>query len=423
MHWACYTGINSDKQVAHLQLSSSRVETAVRLHVLRLTVDAQPFSMIAAALLALTLLMHSPWPAVAGWWGCMLCAQLCYRQLLLRLLQPDRIDLSLSQRDFLCFCGATLLISLLWSCAPWWLVADNDPLYMMLVLLWLAAVAAAYAAYFFSVRPLFYLALLVLVLSAMLKLLLSGVPVLYLAALSCLLYGMALVVVIWPLHRIIRDSFVARDENAALLNELGAQQQQLEAVNLQLEEQGRLLDEALVKVEELVAHDPLTGALSRRAILLQGERLLEQASLAGQPFCLAMLDLDHFKSINDGFGHLVGDEVLRQTCLLLGAELRASDSLGRYGGEEFMLLLSGAELAQAQPRLEQMRLRLQQHDWSDLTRQRPVTVSIGLVAWQAGLDLPQLIRRADDLLYVAKRAGRNRVMVEQTAALAEKGRA
>ncbi len=409
--------------MAYLQQSPPQVEMAVRMHILSLSHEAQPFSMIAAALLALTMLMHTPWPDVAGWWGCMFACQLCYRQLIGHLLRQSRQSQSLSQRDFRRFCGWSLLLSLLWSGAPWWLVADNNPLYMMLVLLWLAAVAAAYAAYFSSVRSLFYLSLLVLVFGAMLKLLLSGVPVLYLAALSCLLYGVALVVVIWPLHRIIRDSFVARDENGELLSELGAQQQQLQAVNLQLEEQGRLLDEALVKVEELVAHDPLTGVLSRRAIMLQGERLLEHASVSGQPFCLAMLDLDHFKAINDGFGHLVGDEVLRQTCLLLGAELRGSDSLGRYGGEEFMLLLSGAELEQAQPRLEQMRLRLQQHDWSDLTRQRPVTLSIGLVAWQPGLDLAQLIRRADDLLYAAKRAGRNRVMVEQTAALAEKGRA
>lgn len=406
-----------------MQQSPPQVETAVRLHILSLTRDAQPFSMIAAALLALTMLMHSPWPNVAGWWGCIFCGQLCYRQQIVGLLRQSLLSQSISQRDFRRFCGYSLLISLLWSSAPWWLVRDNDPLYMMLVLLWLAAVAAAYAAYFSSVRPLFYLALLVLVLGAMLKLLLSGVPVLYLAALSCLLYGVALVVVIWPLHRIIRDSFVARDENSQLLTELSVQQQQLEAVNLQLEEQGRLLDEALVKVEELVAHDPLTGALSRRAIMLQGERLLEHASVSGQPFCLAMLDLDHFKAINDHFGHLVGDEVLRQTCLLLGTDLRGSDSLGRYGGEEFMLLLSGVELAQAQPRLEQMRLRLQQHDWSDLTPQRPVTLSIGLVAWQPGLDLAQLIHRADNLLYAAKRAGRNRVMVEQTAALAEKGSA
>lgn len=409
--------------MAHLQLSPPQVETAVRLQILSLTRDAQPFAMIAAALLALTMLTHTPWPNVAGWWGCMFCGQLCYRQQIVQLLRQSHLSHSLNQRDFRRFCGWSLLLSLLWSCAPWWLVVDNDPLHMMLVLLWLAAVAAAYAAYFSSVRPLFYLALLVLVLGAMLKLLLSGVPVLYLAALSCLLYGVALVVMIWPLHRIIRDSFVARDENGQLLAELSAQQQQLEAVNLQLEEQGRLLDDALVRVEELVAHDPLTGVLSRRAILLQGERLLEHAVVSGQSFCLAMLDLDHFKAINDGFGHLVGDEVLRQTCQLLSADLRGSDSLGRYGGEEFMLLLSGVGPAQAQPRLEQMRLRLQQYDWSDLTPQRPVTVSIGLMAWQPGLDLAQLIHRADDLLYVAKRAGRNRVMVEQTAALAEKGSA
>ena len=405
-----------------MQALSPSVDTAVRLHILTRLRAAQPFSMAGGLLLALAMLWHSPWLNAGLWWGALFGWQCGYRHMLTRLLAGAARGLPLSGWRFHLFTLATVLAGLLWSSAVWWLVPDGNPLYLMVVLLWLAGVSASYAAYLTGVRYLPPLVLGAMLLCVLSRLWWAEVPILRLAGLSVLLFAVVLDTMTWPLHQYLRDSFSAQEEYDRLLGDMSEQQERLDDYNQQLELQGRQLDEALARVDELVAHDPLTGVLSRRAIMLRGEQLVLQAS-AGQPFCLAMLDLDHFKSINDGFGHLAGDEVLRQTCRLLGSVLRGNDSLGRYGGEEFLLLLDGMTLESAMLRLEQMRCQVQKHDWSGLLGTRGVTLSIGLVAWEEGLDVPQLIRRADELLYAAKRGGRNRVMTGQDTLTTARGEA
>jgi diguanylate cyclase (GGDEF)-like protein len=383
---------------------------------------AQPYSMVGGVLLALAMTLHSPLGNIACWWGGLFAWQCIYFVFTSRLLRIAAAGQGVSPSHFRLFVMATLLAAAWWGSAVWWLVPDNDPLYLIVVLLWLAGVAAAYAAYLTGVKSLPVLVLGVMLLIVQAKLWVTGVPVLRLAGMSVLLFTAVLVTMTWPLHRYLRESYTVREENNRLLQDMTEQQQKLDDSNRQLEQQGRQLDEALARVEALVAHDPLTGVLSRRAVMTRAEQLLSLA-VSGQPFCLAMLDLDHFKSINDGFGHLVGDEVLRQTCRLVSGELRCNDSLGRYGGEEFMLLLEGMAQEAALLRLEQIRCTVQQHDWSALVGARGVTASIGLVAWQNGLDVPQLIKRADTLLYAAKRAGRNRVMTEAVAEATARGAA
>lgn len=397
-------------------------ETAVRLHIVARFRAAQPFAVIGGMLLALAMLRHAPWLNIVSWWGVLFGWQCAYRHLTTRLLAAASSGQGLSLRAFQLFVLATVLAGLWWSSAVWWLVPDNNPLYLMLVLLWLAAVAASYAAYLTGVKYLPLLVLGLMLLCVQPKLWWAGAPVLRLAGMSVLLFTAVLVTMTWPLHRYLRENYAAREENNRLLLDMTEQQQKLDEYNQQLEAQGRQLDEALARVEALVAHDPLTGVLSRRAVMARAEQLIAQAA-SGQVFCLAMLDLDHFKAINDGFGHLAGDEVLRQTCRLVSGQLRGNDSLGRYGGEEFLLLLEGLPLDLAMSRLEGIRSQVQQHDWSDLLGKAGVTVSIGLVEWRSGLDLPQLIRQADSLLYAAKRAGRNRVLAEPAACHAPRGQA
>ena len=320
----------------------------------------------------------------------------------------------LLRRQFHGFVLMTMVAGIWWGSAVWWLVPDGDPLYLIVVMLWLAAVAASYAAYLTGIRALPLLVLGLMLLTVLPRLWIVDTPVLHLAGMSILLFTAVLITMTWPLHRYLRENYAAREENNRLLQDMTAQQETLDQYNQQLEQRGRELDIALARVETLVAHDPLTGVLSRRAIMIQADHLLIEA-VAGKPFCLAMLDLDHFKSINDGYGHLVGDEVLRQVCRLVGAQMRCNDSLGRYGGEEFMLLLEGMTPEAAILRLENVRQEIAQHDWSGLLGARGVTVSMGLIHWQPGLDVPQLIKRADDLLYAAKRAGRNQVLTEALA--------
>lgn len=154
-------------------------------------------------------------------------------------------------------------------------------------------------------------------------------------------------------------------------------------------------------------HDPLTGLANRRFVAAQMSSLLEHGRQQGLPLLAAMLDIDHFKSINDRFGHAVGDEVLRATADLVRTHLRPRDVCARVGGEEFLLLLPECHPEQAWAACERLRRQIAAHDWSLVAAGLCVTVSIGLAPvgspespWEA----------ADTALYAAKSGGRDRVM-------------
>ena len=162
--------------------------------------------------------------------------------------------------------------------------------------------------------------------------------------------------------------------------------------------------------EHLARHDGLTGALTRRALLEGGERELQRWQRYGRPLSLLLLDIDHFKQINDRHGHLAGDRVLADAVAQMRGVLRRVDLLGRYGGEEFVALLPETGVAAALAVAERMRAALAAQP---AIEGRPAcTASIGVTtvaAGDAGLDA--LLARADAALYRAKRAGRNRVEV------------
>ncbi|KMN82294.1 GGDEF domain-containing protein [Chromobacterium alkanivorans] len=155
--------------------------------------------------------------------------------------------------------------------------------------------------------------------------------------------------------------------------------------------------------------DPLTGVFSRRS----GEEMLGllqlQAQRSRQPLSLAFIDLDHFKTINDHYGHLAGDQVLRHFAELMEGRLRRSDVLVRWGGEEFVLLMPGAQLPQA----AQVIARLRAQGLGERPEGKVLTASIGVAElFQDGCaDWRALVDLADTRMYRAKQAGRNRVMI------------
>lgn len=162
--------------------------------------------------------------------------------------------------------------------------------------------------------------------------------------------------------------------------------------------------------------DGLTQAWNRTALM---ERLAALTAPGAAPFLLVLLDLDHFKTINDTHGHLAGDEVLREVVRRVESQLRASDTVGRYGGEEFMLLLPGLDLASGGHRLRQLHGAVAATP-VDIDGVGPLTVtcSCGVVVGRAELGLPveQWIARADTALYRAKALGRNRLEYAADAA-------
>lgn len=168
-----------------------------------------------------------------------------------------------------------------------------------------------------------------------------------------------------------------------------------------------LLREANENLREVSFHDPLTGAYNRRFFDEVFEQQLGLAVRQKRPLTVMMLDLDRFKSINDTFGHGVGDEVLKDTVRVVQGALRSTDLLTRFGGEEFVILLPDTPLDTARLVADRLRLAREQRPVAGVDR--PVTLSLGLVQLQDGDGAPSLLKRADDLLYQAKTGGRNRV--------------
>ena len=160
----------------------------------------------------------------------------------------------------------------------------------------------------------------------------------------------------------------------------------------------------------LAAHtDPLTGLGNRR--MLEGISNLLKAP-SETPFCVALIDVDHFKRVNDNFSHMVGDQVLRQIADIVRENCRPTDVAARYGGEEFALVLSGMVRDVGARVCERLRDRIEQFDWATIRTGLAVTVSIGLTADVCPADLKEALARADSCLYAAKNGGRNQVRLD-----------
>ncbi len=169
------------------------------------------------------------------------------------------------------------------------------------------------------------------------------------------------------------------------------------------------------QIRRLLAHDDLTGLLSSRSFFSELRREAARASAEKRPFCVLMMDLDHFKSVNDTYGHLTGSKNLEEVGLCITKTLRTGDVAARFGGEEFAAFLLDAELPQAIVAAERIRSVIESHDFTVIRHGKPadkhrITVSVGIAAFPGDSRDPiELVEMADSALYKAKRLGRNRV--------------
>ncbi|HEY1771908.1 MAG TPA: diguanylate cyclase [Gammaproteobacteria bacterium] len=183
---------------------------------------------------------------------------------------------------------------------------------------------------------------------------------------------------------------------------------------------------ALAKNKRLAVHDDLTGTYNRRHIMQILEQEQSRAQRTGRGFTLCLMDLDHFKTVNDRYGHLGGDEVLRQFAMLVLREIRTLDRIGRdgpdagswgdenfgrYGGEEFMLVMPETDLNGAHVCIERIRRKVAETPLQVEGSSFTLTVSCGLAAYRPSEDLRATLARADQALYQAKDAGRDQVKV------------
>ena len=162
-------------------------------------------------------------------------------------------------------------------------------------------------------------------------------------------------------------------------------------------------------IREMAIRDELTGLYNRRHVLELLDYEKNRSSRGGGIFCLAMLDIDHFKNVNDHHGHLTGDEVLREVAAMINETLRKTEFCGRYGGEEFLIVLPQTDIKGALIGAERVRTTIENTLFPDLGSDFKVTVSIGLSEYQIREDVDKIIARADEALYRAKNGGRNRV--------------
>lgn len=164
------------------------------------------------------------------------------------------------------------------------------------------------------------------------------------------------------------------------------------------------------KITQLSLVDELTGLGNRRYLLNFTDSLSQQSQRSGRPLSLVLLDIDHFKQVNDRFGHPAGDDVLKVFAQALTAESRNADIVARLGGEEFCVLMPDADANGARQLAERVRIKVAGLTQQQLGISTSITVSLGVAtACQSGLDFKHLYARADQALYQAKSKGRNRV--------------
>ena len=201
----------------------------------------------------------------------------------------------------------------------------------------------------------------------------------------------------------------ALNETRALhtANEMAMVRQQVVLAEQRIEN----LKSELELVNRLVREDQLTGALNRRGLDDALQREVARAKRAGTFVCIALIDIDNFKKINDAYGHQVGDIVLVHLVAIIRETVRTNDLIGRFGGEEFMLVLPDSRLDEAAAVLTRLQRRLAERQISWANKQLLVTFSGGVAAHRPGESLDELIKRADQALYEAKRVGKDRVIV------------
>lgn len=177
------------------------------------------------------------------------------------------------------------------------------------------------------------------------------------------------------------------------------------------------------QIHRLLVHDELTGLLTSKSFFSELRREAARAEAEDKPFCVLMMDLDHFKDVNDTFGHLVGSATLEEVGAVIKGSLRAGDVGARFGGEEFAAFLLDADYAQGMVAAERVRSAIEKYEFpavrpgsDEEPRTHRMTISIGVASFPNDASDPiQLVEKADSALYRAKRSGRNRVCAYRPA--------
>jgi diguanylate cyclase len=211
------------------------------------------------------------------------------------------------------------------------------------------------------------------------------------------------------------------DEASTLQNTLESKQKRDAETMSALAERVDTLQKNLIQANELLSQDPLTKIANRGAFDRAIAKAVQHPSRSNVPLSLAMLDIDHFKRINDTCGHPIGDRVILCVAQWITAAVRHTDFVARYGGEEFIVILEDADLSAAEKRFQSVLQRIAERSFEyqaeGETRTVRFTMSCGVAQFAAGESAQQLVQRADQALYDAKKSGRNRVVARRRSML------
>jgi diguanylate cyclase (GGDEF)-like protein len=301
--------------------------------------------------------------------------------------------------------GLLLIASSVWGVAPLVLQPWVSTLNLYCVMCAAFVATALLAISYIAALPAGIVLVAASVLPLVAFLLLQGAFVVGVLALGSLICSVALLMRVASSHGTLLQALAAERQNAALVQELQTYRQVLENENASL-------DSSLRAAARAANRDALTGLFNRRHIAGFAKPLAGLVQGGHEQVTLCMIDVDHFKLVNDRHGHPVGDEVLRAVAALLEARLRDGDCLARIGGEEFLAVLRNCDLSRARRVAESVRHNVAASQIHTAVGEVPITVSLGVAQWALGETFEHAMERADRALYDAKHSGRDRVEID-----------
>jgi diguanylate cyclase (GGDEF)-like protein len=283
----------------------------------------------------------------------------------------------------------------------------SDPSLTRPQILWVILTVTAAMIFTVEVRPLLLMAYLMVMLFGAFRLNLKDFIQITLITIVCYLSALLIIAIKNPDDVKVDQEILVFLSFLSLVVGFALMGGEFSVVRRQLIKNNKKLENALILIKELAITDELTGLHNRRYFM---DVLTHQQALAnrgGYTFVLCFFDLDHFKSVNDTYGHAVGDAVLKQFSRMSQKNIREVDYVARIGGEEFVVLLSDSSITQAKAVAERICKELSQYDFSDIAADLVITSSVGVTEYVLAEPVEATLERADQLLYRAKHLGRN----------------
>ena len=323
-----------------------------------------------------------------------------------------RADLSeAGDKKWLYLLAFTVIIDgIAWGLAGPLFFTDKFPHYNMLLVLFIMAGAAAATITFSSWLAVALIYIVVILAPSIIMLINDDWENYGLLGWAGVVFGVMLLALATGSNRATARMLRLRFDNERLVTNLSESHVQMSQLNAQLRKNNGALQNALEKISLMATRDELTNCHNRRYLMDFLAREKSRSDRAATVFSVAVIDLDYFKRINDSYGHVAGDDVLRQVVTLIQRHVRATDCFARFGGEEFVLVYSATQLEEARQSAERLRQEISTTALACESFSIYTSVSIGIAEFRQGDDIIDLLRRADQGLYVAKSSGRDRVI-------------